>query len=76
MTIAAIVYGNVPSDDPPVVCAWCPGFDPKASPPNATHGMCAICEVRVREEFGLPLRGADVPSTAMASATTRGYCEA
>lgn len=35
-----------------IVCAWCPGFNAYA-PENvgASHGICATCAARVREEM-------------------------
>jgi hypothetical protein len=34
-----------------MVCAWCPGFDPRdPKNRNATHGMCAACAARFNKE--------------------------
>jgi len=31
----------------PVICAWCPDFDPKRNPAGASHGICAACRDRM-----------------------------
>jgi len=37
---------------PPVICAWCPDFDPTA-PANrgVSHGMCAVCSAKLHAEM-------------------------
>ena len=35
----------------PVVCAWCPGFDPAKNVPGQSHGICPSCQAKMEKEF-------------------------
>jgi len=47
---------------PPVVCAWCPDFDPTAQAPGRSHGLCPTCAAKLAA--ALDARAAAKPQAA------------
>lgn len=48
---AAAIARKTDSAPPRVVCAWCPDFDPQASIPGESHGLCPVCEARLNADL-------------------------